>query len=97
MHRSTTEIIYEFVCDYKDQRGVAPSLREIAKACYLSRTTVQHHLMRLEAWGWIIVLPGVARGIVILERNERRARQPQPAEEIPKQEKRASKKRSPSL
>ena len=37
--------------------------------------------MRLEAWGWVIVLPGVARGIVVLERKAKRTRQPQPAED----------------
>ena len=75
MHKSTTEIIYEFICEYKEREGVAPSLREIAKGCYLSHTTAQYHLSRLEAWGWVIVLPGKARGIVVLERKARRTRQ----------------------
>lgn len=86
MHKSTTEIVYEFVRDFKERKGIAPSLREIATGCYLSRTTVQHHLMRLEAWGWVIVLPGTARGIVVLERTENRSRQPHPAPEDPETE-----------
>lgn len=95
MHRSTTEIVYDFICEYKDREGLVPSLREIAKGCYLSHTTAQYHLMRLEAWGWLMVVPGKARGIVLLERKERRVPRRQ-AEDPPKQGKRASTKRSPS-
>jgi SOS-response transcriptional repressor LexA len=89
MHRSTTEIVYEFICEYKDREGVAPSLREIAKGCFLSPSTAQYHLMRLEAWGWLTVLPGKARGIVLLERKASRAKpQAEPGQL-------SSKKRSP--
>ncbi len=74
MHKSTTEVVYEFIRDYKEREGLAPSIREIAKGCYLSLPTVQYHLLRLEAWGWLRLLPGKARGIVLLDRQERHPR-----------------------
>ncbi len=76
MHKSTTEVVYEFICAYKEQEGIAPSIREIATGCYLSTPTVRYQLMRLEAWGWVTVLPGKARGIVVLERKGKKVRQP---------------------
>lgn len=71
MHQSTTEIVYEFIRDYTQREGIAPSLRDIAAGCYLSHSTARYQLLRLEVWGWIMVLPGKARGIVLLERTER--------------------------
>lgn len=68
MHTSTTEAVYKFICEYWEQEGSAPSIREIAAACYLGRSTVQRHLDRLAAWGWIIQRPGRARGIVLVDR-----------------------------
>jgi SOS-response transcriptional repressor LexA len=68
MHGSTTEIVYKFIQDYIQREGIAPSIREIAEGCYLGRSTVQRHLDRLAAWGWIIQRPGRARGIVLVDR-----------------------------
>ena len=46
-----SEIVYDFVCLYRDTHGRAPSLREISASCYLGRSTVSHYLKQLEAQG----------------------------------------------
>lgn len=68
MHNSTTEAVYQFIQEYIQREGIAPSIREIAEACYLGRSTVPRHLDRLAAWGWIVQRPGRARGIVLVDR-----------------------------
>jgi SOS-response transcriptional repressor LexA len=70
MHNSTTEAVYQFIQEYIRREGIAPSIREIAKGCYLGHSTVQRHLDRLAAWGWIIQRPGRARGIVLVDRSK---------------------------
>lgn len=65
MHK-TTRTIYEFLYRYSLQDGGAPTVREIADACYIGRTTVTHHLDKLEALGWITRDPNKARGIKLL-------------------------------
>lgn len=68
MHNSTTEVVYAFIWKYWQQEGTAPSIREIAQNCYLGRSTVQRHLDRLAAWGWIIQRHGRARSIILTDR-----------------------------
>lgn len=58
-----TQTVYDFLRSYFDQHGFAPSLREIARACFIGRSTTLRHLDRLEAWGWITREEGRARGI----------------------------------
>jgi SOS-response transcriptional repressor LexA len=67
MHSSTTEVVYEFIRQYHEREGLPPTIREIADACYIGRSTVQRHLDRLAGWGWIILLPGRARGILLVD------------------------------
>jgi SOS-response transcriptional repressor LexA len=86
MERSTTEIVYEFIRDYIERVGVAPSIREIADGCFISRASAHYHLSRLDAWGWVMVLPGTARGIVLLEPQKGRAKQRLPVHEDPERE-----------
>jgi repressor LexA len=62
----TTERIYAFLCRYIADQGVAPSVREIAAACFLNRTSVGEHLLRLELLGRIERRPGKARAIRLL-------------------------------
>ncbi len=62
----TTERIYAFLCRYVAEQGVAPSVREIAAACFLNRTSVTEHLVRLEMLGRIERRPGRARAIRLL-------------------------------
>ncbi|CAG0994087.1 hypothetical protein ARNL5_03481 [Anaerolineae bacterium] len=49
----STEQVYAFIRDYIGQNNFAPSVRDIAKGCYLSVSAVLRHLDRLEAWGHI--------------------------------------------
>jgi SOS-response transcriptional repressor LexA len=72
MRNATTEAVYDFIHDYVQRDGVAPSIREIADGCYLGRSTVQRHLDRLAIWGWVVLLPGRARGIVLVDRERER-------------------------
>ncbi len=62
----TAEQIFAFICQYNDEHGYPPSVREIATACYVGRSSVHQYLYRLEAKGWITREPGRARGITIL-------------------------------
>lgn len=49
----TTEQVYLFLCQYIDEHGYSPSIREIALGCYIGRSTVIRHLDRLEGQGRI--------------------------------------------
>ncbi len=60
-----TKQVYEYIRDYYDANGFAPSLDEIADACYLSRSTVVRYLDRLEAWGLVTRQPGVPRSLIL--------------------------------
>ena len=53
----TRERVFEYIVDYKqDHDGLAPSITEIARKLYLSRTTARYHVMMLEHEGRIRVL-----------------------------------------
>lgn len=58
-----TQEIYAFIRDQLRHEQRSPTLREIAAACYVSKTTVYQHLARLEAKGWIEREMGMARSI----------------------------------
>jgi repressor LexA len=45
--------VYDFICAYFKQHGFAPSLRDIARGCYMSPSNVPRYLDRLEAQGLI--------------------------------------------
>jgi len=41
--------VFEFIVEYKREHdGTAPSIKEIAQSCFLSKSTVKHHLFMLE-------------------------------------------------
>jgi len=45
----TRERVFEFIVDYKRTHdGLAPGIKQIAKECMLSVSTVKYHLLRLE-------------------------------------------------
>jgi DNA-binding MarR family transcriptional regulator len=48
-----TEEVYDLIIEGIQEEGQAPSQREIAAACHISRPTVQMHLKRLQARGRI--------------------------------------------
>ena len=45
--------VYEFIKQYTDYVGVAPTLREIAEGCHISLGSVLDALSLLESRGWI--------------------------------------------
>jgi SOS-response transcriptional repressor LexA len=63
MDDTTTQAIFDFIGDYIQQRGYAPNVREIGKACFVSHSSVNQFLIKLEAIGLIRRDPHVARGI----------------------------------
>lgn len=49
-----TEYVYTVIARAIRQEGIAPTQKEIADACHISKTMVQMHLNRLETQGRII-------------------------------------------
>lgn len=63
MESDMTEQIYTFIKDYVQDHRISPSYREIADACFVSRTTVDKHLSKLEGQGKITRIPNHPRSI----------------------------------
>lgn len=70
MDTEILEAIYIFIRDYIHQHGYAPSIREVAGACYMTPGNVHRYLDRLEARGRITRQAGVARSIRLVDGNE---------------------------
>ena len=66
----TLQNLYEFISQYIEGNGFAPSLREISAGCYLGRSTVLRYLTILEARGRILRQDGKARSIRIVAEKE---------------------------
>jgi repressor LexA len=65
----TRERILNFIRDFFNERGYAPTVRDIVKGCSLSSTAVvQHHLNVLEREGRIHRDPQVFRSIQLTDR-----------------------------
>ena len=65
----TRERIFKFIREFFDDRGYAPTVRDIVKGCGLSSTAVvQHHLNVLEREGHIHRDPEVFRSIQLTGR-----------------------------
>ena len=60
--------VLAFLIAYHDERGFAPTLREIAAGCYISLGDVFYHLNFLEMRGWIERIAGGPRSIRVLRR-----------------------------
>ena len=66
----TRQRILSFIHDFIDDRGYAPTVRDILKGCSISSTAVvQHHLNILEREGHIHRDPEVFRSIQLLDRS----------------------------
>jgi len=64
------ERILEFIRHSFDERGYAPTVRDIVKGCNLSSTSVaQHHLNTLEKEGRIHRDPQVVRSIQLMQKD----------------------------
>ena len=61
--------ILNFIRKFLDERGYAPTVRDIARGCNISTpSVVQHHLNKLESQGHIHRDPAVFRSIQLVER-----------------------------
>lgn len=61
--------ILNFIRKFFDERGYAPTVRDIARGCNISTpSVVQHHLNKLESQGHIHRDPEVFRSIQLVER-----------------------------
>lgn len=60
---STTEQVYDYIREQWETQQQVPTLREIAEACEVSKTTVIYHLDKLEGQGHISREPYKARSI----------------------------------
>jgi repressor LexA len=60
--------ILDFICQFKDENGYPPTLREIGKHFGISSTFgVKRHLDALEKKGYVAILNNMSRGITILK------------------------------
>ncbi len=56
-NESPREQIFQYIVDYKREHdGLAPAVRELAKVCMLSISTVKYHLFMLERENRIRIL-----------------------------------------
>jgi hypothetical protein len=62
-----TENVYQFIKNYRNRHGYAPTRREIGRFCKLSTSVVNYHLCILQDAGRLTVARDVARGIVLKE------------------------------
>ena len=69
-HMNRTDNILQYVRQYKSENGIAPSLREIAAEFQTSTSVVHYHISKLVLDGRMKRLPGIARGIVLVEESE---------------------------
>jgi SOS-response transcriptional repressor LexA len=61
----TTELVFGFIDEFIQQKGHAPSQREIARGCYLAQSSVRYHLAKLQAEGRINYDRGKARALSV--------------------------------
>lgn len=62
----TQSSILSFIIEHYQEYGMTPTIREIAKHCFISVGSVTYQLNKLEAHGWILRDMGKARSIRIL-------------------------------
>ena len=67
MSQDTTEQVYAFIRDYMAVHGRSPSQREIARGCFIAKSSVIRYLRRLVAKGKIILIPDTQRNIRLPE------------------------------
>ena len=57
--------IFDQIIEFKNEKGYAPTLREICKLCFISLPTARRHLVKLCEAGYIELTPRISRSIVI--------------------------------
>ncbi len=65
--------IFQFVCNFVDEHGYPPTVRDIQQACNVSSTSVvDYNLNILQREGYLRRSPEISRGIEILNGSKRR-------------------------
>ena len=68
---NTRQQILNFIRKFLDEKGYAPTVRDIVKGCHISTpSVVQHHLNMLEKQGYILRDPEIFRSIQLVERKQ---------------------------
>ena len=62
-HKPSSDDVYAFIRDYRQQHGYAPTLREMCVALDIGRSTLYRHLDWFEVEGRITRSRGGARGL----------------------------------
>jgi len=57
--------VLDYIKSFQEKQGYSPSMREIARDLYISKTTAQRRLYRLLEMGCISMIPRTPRSIVI--------------------------------
>ncbi|MFW5771694.1 MAG: LexA family protein [Phototrophicaceae bacterium] len=65
------QVIYDYVVAYIQQQGHSPSLDEIARGCYTSRSNVVRYLDLLEARGYLMRVHNTPRSISLSKETPR--------------------------
>lgn len=66
--------ILDFITQFIERYGYAPTLKEIGEACNMhSPATIHEHIEKLRAKGFIRKIDGVARGLEVVKENYRNA------------------------
>jgi repressor LexA len=67
----TRQQILNFIRKFLDEKGYAPTVRDIVKGCHISTpSVVQHHLNMLQKQGYILRDPEIFRSIQLVERKQ---------------------------
>lgn len=67
-----TRRVYCYVRHFIDTHEIAPTHREIAQACHISKGSVSFHLERLMMLGHVEITPRKTRGITLISDARRR-------------------------
>ena len=59
--------IYNFILSYWNKNGFSPSITDISKACFISRTATHKYIFKLYEKNYISFVPKIARSITIKE------------------------------
>jgi repressor LexA len=62
----TSDRIYAYIAHYIEAHGYSPTIRDIASACQLGKSTAHYHVEKLVALGWLEHKPGAARSLRIV-------------------------------
>jgi SOS-response transcriptional repressor LexA len=69
MLRGRRREVLKFVCEYLNEHGFAPTIREIMEGTALKSTSVvKYHLDVLQAKSYLVLLPAKARAITVTQK-----------------------------